>query len=96
MDMWGAAELAEDMCCFIVQRVLETRMEELKPSSGMWPSWKRFRSRFHGLAMMMLSKFLRTRDMILSGVEISVADEETTISNQNERPTILLSFPCGS
>jgi len=93
MDMWGAAELAEDMCCFIVQRVLETRMEELKVIERDPAILEKIQKPFPRISYADAIKVLKNAGHDIEwGGDIG-GDEETTISNLNDRPTILYHFP---
>ncbi|MBK6909930.1 MAG: asparagine--tRNA ligase [bacterium] len=93
MDMWGAAELAEDMICFIVQRILETRQEDLKVIERDPAIIERIQKPFPRLSYTDAIDVLKKGGHEIEwGGDIG-GDEETTISNQHDRPVILYHFP---
>jgi len=93
MDMWGAAELAEDMICFIVQRILETRQEDLKVIERDAAILEKIQKPFPRLSYTDAIDVLKKGGHEIEwGGDIG-GDEETTISNQHDRPVILYHFP---
>lgn len=93
LDMWGAAELAEDLLCIIAQRVLETRMEELKTIERDPAILEKIQKPFPRLSYTDAIDVLKKGGHEIEwGGDIG-GDEETTISNQHDRPTILYHFP---
>ncbi len=93
MDMWGAAELAEDMICFIVQRVLETRAEDLKVIERDSSILEKIRKPFPRISYTDAIEVLKQNGHEISWGDDIGGDEETTISNQYDRPVFLHHFP---
>lgn len=91
-EMWDAAELAEDMCCFIVQRVLETRMEELKTIERDVTILEKIQKPFPRISYTDAIEILKQNGHEINWGDDIGGDEETTISNQHERPVILHHF----
>lgn len=93
MDLDGAMELAEDMIVFIVERVLSTRMEELKTVERDLSLLERIKKPFPRISYTDAINVLKQHGHEIEwGGDIG-GDEETTISNQYDRPVMVHHFP---
>lgn len=93
MDLDGAMELAEDMIVFIVERVLTTRMEELKTVERDISLLERIKKPFPRIFYTDAINVLKRHGHEIEwGGDIG-GDEETTISNQYDRPVMVHHFP---
>jgi asparaginyl-tRNA synthetase len=93
LDLDGAMELAEDMIVFIVGRVLETRMEELKTLERDITLLEKIKKPFPRITYSEGIEILKKNGHEVEwGYDIG-GDEETTISNQYDRPVMMHHFP---
>ncbi len=93
MDLKGDADLAEDFLCHIVQRVLKNRRAELAILERKLEALERVQKPFPRI------RYKEAADILASkGVEFTYGDdfgapEETTISEQFDRPVIVTHYP---
>jgi len=93
LDLAGAMDLAEDLIVFVIARVLESRMEELKTLERDVSLLERIRKPFPRITYTEAIKLLKKNGHDVQwGVDFG-GDEETTISNQFEQPVMVHSFP---
>ncbi|MBI5059259.1 asparagine--tRNA ligase [candidate division KSB1 bacterium] len=93
LDLDGDMSLAEEMIEFIVARVLETRPEELKVIERDTAILEKIRRPFPRITYSEGIEILRRNGHEIEwGGDIG-ADEETTISNQFDRPVMMHHFP---
>jgi asparaginyl-tRNA synthetase len=93
LDLDGDMELAEDMTVFIVQRVLNTRAEELKTLERDISVLEKIVKPFPRITYTdAIAKLKESGVAIEWGADIG-GDEETVLSNQYERPLFIHRFP---
>ena len=93
LDLAGAMDLAEDLIVFVIARVLESRMEELKTLERDVSLLERIRKPFPRITYTEAIELLKKNGHDVQwGVDFG-GDEETTISNQFEQPVMVHSFP---
>jgi asparaginyl-tRNA synthetase len=93
MDLDGDMSLAEEMIEYIVMRVLETRQEELKVIERDTTVLEKIRRPFPRITYTEAIEILRRSGHEIEwGADIG-GDEETTISNQFDRPVMMHHFP---
>lgn len=93
LDLDGDMELAEDMIVFIVQRVLNTRAEELKTLERDVAALEKIVKPFPRITYTeAIAKLKESGVAIEWGGDIG-GDEETVLSNQYERPLFIHRFP---
>jgi asparaginyl-tRNA synthetase len=93
LDLDGAMELAEDVIVFVIERVLESRMEELKTLERDLSLLERIKKPFPRITYTDAIELLKKNGHDVQwGVDFG-GDEETTISNQFEQPVMVHRFP---
>lgn len=92
-EMWDAAELAEDMICFVVKRVLDTRREELSAIERDPAILEKIQKPFPRISYTDAIEVLKKHGHEINWGDDIGGDEETTISNQYDRPVFLHHFP---
>jgi asparaginyl-tRNA synthetase len=93
LDLVGAMELAEDVIVFVIERVLESRMEELKTLERDVSLLERIRKPFPRITYTEAIEFLKKSGHDVQWGTDFGGDEETTISSQFEQPVMVHSFP---
>jgi asparaginyl-tRNA synthetase len=93
LDLDGAMELAEDVIVFVIARVLESRMEELKTLERDVSLLERIRKPFPRITYTDAIELLKKSGHDVQWGADFGGDEETTISNQFDRPVMVHSFP---
>ncbi len=94
MDLAGDMQLAEDFLAFIVQRVLETRREELKTLERDTALLEKVQSPFPRITYQEAIEYLQKNGHPEAKVGDDFGgDEETVISNQFDRPVIVHRYP---
>ena len=92
-EMWDAAALAEDMICFVVRRVLDTRREELTAIERDPAILEKIQKPFPRICYTDAIEVLKKSGHEINWGDDIGGDEETTISNQYDRPVFLHHFP---
>ena len=93
LDLEGDMELAEDMIVFVMQRVLESRLEELKVIERDISALEKIQKPFPRITYTDAIELLKQAGHEIEwGADIG-GDEETTISNQFDRPVMMHHFP---
>ncbi|RPH92596.1 asparagine--tRNA ligase [candidate division KSB1 bacterium] len=93
LDLDGAMDLAEDMIVFIMDRVLTTRMEELKVVERDVSMLERIKKPFPRITYTDAVDILKKNDIPFHWGDDIGGDEETTVSNQFDRPVMVHHFP---
>lgn len=93
LDLEGAMELAEDVIVFVIGRVLESRMEELKTLERDVSLLERIRKPFPRITYTEAINILKKNGHDVQWGADFGGDEETTISNQFEQPVMVHRFP---
>ena len=93
LDLEGDMELAEDMVVFVIQRVLESRMEELKSIERDISILEKIQKPFPRITYTEAIEMLKKAGQEIEWGDDIGGDEETTISNQFERPVMMHHFP---
>jgi len=94
MDLEGDMKLAEDFISFVVQRVLETRKEEMKVLERDTAALERVLPPFPRITYHEAIEILRTNGHPEAKVGDDFGgDEETVISNKFDRPVIVHRYP---
>jgi asparaginyl-tRNA synthetase len=93
LDLNGDMDLAEDMIVFIVQRVLETRQEELKSIERDISILEKIRKPFPRITYSEGIDMVKKAGHAIEWGDDIGGDEETVISNQFETPVMMHHFP---
>ena len=93
LDLNGDMDLAEDLICFIMQRVLETRMEELKVIERDITLLERIVKPFPRISYTEAVNMLKQNGVEFTWGDDIGGDEETIVSNQFDRPVMVHRFP---
>ncbi|HEY3294244.1 MAG TPA: asparagine--tRNA ligase [bacterium] len=93
LDLNGDMDLAEDLIVFIMQRVLETRQEELKAIERDVSFLERIQKPFPRITYTEAVEILRTNNIEFNWGDDIGGDEETIVSNQFDRPVMVHHFP---
>jgi asparaginyl-tRNA synthetase len=93
MDLDGDMDLAEDMIVFVVQRVLETRAEELKAVERDVSILEKITKPFPRITYTEAVEILRKNSVEFNWGDDIGGDEETIVSNQFDRPVMVHHFP---
>jgi asparaginyl-tRNA synthetase len=93
LDLDGAMELAEDVIVFVIERVLESRMEELKTLERDVSLLERIKKPFPRITYTEAIELLKKNGHDVEWGADFGGDEETTISSQFDRPVMVHSFP---
>jgi asparaginyl-tRNA synthetase len=93
LDLEGDMELAEDLVVFVMERILETRRDELDAIERDISILEKIKKPFPRVTYTeAISLLQKTGHSITWGDDIG-GDEETTISNQFDQPVMLHHFP---
>jgi asparaginyl-tRNA synthetase len=93
MDLNGDMDLAEDMIVFIVQRVLESRAEELLTLERDVTTLTKIQKPFPRITYTEAIEMIKTAGHPIEWGDDIGGDEETVISNQFDRPVMMHHFP---
>jgi asparaginyl-tRNA synthetase len=93
LDLDGDMDLAEDLIVFIMTRVLETRMEELKTIERDVSLLERIQKPFPRITYSDAVEILKKNGIEFNWGDDIGGDEETIVSNQYDRPVMVHRFP---
>jgi asparaginyl-tRNA synthetase len=93
MDLDGDMSLAEDLIVFVVQRVLETRSEELQSLERDVSILEKIQKPFPRITYTEAVEILRKNGLEFNWGDDIGGDEETIVSNQFDRPVMVHHFP---
>ncbi|HEX5658546.1 MAG TPA: asparagine--tRNA ligase [Polyangiales bacterium] len=93
LDLTGDADLAEDFLCHVVQRVLANRRPELAILERKLEALERVQKPFPRIRYKEAAEILASKGIEFKYGDDFGAPEETTISEQFDRPVIITHYP---